>query len=383
MYLPAWFIYKNYKDIPVKTESEFSKLENGNYYIKYTFGVAIMQSPFFLGAHILNTTFDWYPADGYSKIYQKGIFFSAVFYCFLGLLSLFYLLRDITDFYSAVLVTATVFLGTNLLFYTLHAPGMSHVYSFFLITLFVSIVYRQGLSFLSRSLLPSALIFGLLFLIRPLNILVLLYPLSLLFFKYTRWAHRWKFVKKNFTKAIILILPAILLLALNIIEWSKMKGSLQLYSYTNEGFIYWKDPRILKVLFDIQNGFFIYAPAMLLSIVGIIKYYKSKIDIRIFGWLILIYSYFFGSWWAWWFGGAYGHRSYVDLLVFFSIPIAMLLHGIKRSKNKFSYYAIHFYLVVSILYSVRMTKLYVSPWDGPSWTIDRYLGEVAKAFFFY
>jgi len=381
MYLPAWFIYKNYKDIPVKTEKEFSKLDNGNYFNKYTFGVALMQSPFFLSAHILNTCFDWYPADGYSKIYQKSIFLSAVFYCFMGLLILYNLIRDITDSYCAVIVTGTAFLGTNLLFYTLHASGMSHVYSFFLISLLVSITYRQGLSFLQKSLLIYSIILGLLILIRPLNVLVLIYPLALMFREQSSWEDRFSFIKKNFVKGILLILPACILLSLNMIEWSKMRGSLQIYSYTNESFIYWNRPKMLRVLLDIQNGLFIYAPAMLLSVAGIVKFYRSRYEVKIFFWMLVVFTYFFGSWWAWWFGGAYGQRCYVDLLVFLCVPIGLLVKHLKQKKEKLGFYLMNALLVVCIFYSLRMTQLYVSPWDGPSWTFGRYISEVAKAFY--
>ncbi|MBL0009093.1 MAG: hypothetical protein IPP25_18465 [Saprospiraceae bacterium] len=95
--------------------------------------------------------------------------------------------------------------------------------------------------------------------------------------------------------------------------WKEMTGHWLYYSYTEEGFKYWNEPKIAAVLFDVQNGLFLYSPLVLLMMTGIVmglfkKNFQAPVVLLIFS----IATYFFASWWAWWFGGAFGHRCYVE-----------------------------------------------------------------------
>src|SRR5687768_16068533 len=87
MYLPGIVIYHD-----VTTLEWFSSIDeeyhvsggelyqalqqdNGNYYVKYLGGVAVMQSPFFLAAHLYAKNSSHYKADGFSPPYQYAIVF--------------------------------------------------------------------------------------------------------------------------------------------------------------------------------------------------------------------------------------------------------------------------------------------------------------------
>ena len=48
-----------------------------------------------------------------------------------------------------------------------------------------------------------------------------------------------------------------------------MTGHWLYYSYTEEGFKYWNEPKIAAVLFDVQNGLFLYSPLVLLMMAGL------------------------------------------------------------------------------------------------------------------
>ncbi|HLO70030.1 MAG TPA: hypothetical protein VK167_04125, partial [Flavipsychrobacter sp.] len=96
MYLPGIFIYHDIDKlewmpaIDAKygmTGGSFyqaEKLEDGNYVDKYLGGVAIMQLPFFAGAHFVAQQYG-YPTDGFSPPYQYTVAFAAIFYALLGL----------------------------------------------------------------------------------------------------------------------------------------------------------------------------------------------------------------------------------------------------------------------------------------------------------
>jgi hypothetical protein len=102
--------------------------------------------------------------------------------------------------------------------------------------------------------------------------------------------------------------------------WKYITGQWVFYSYTGYGFSHWKSPYIGSVLFSIQNGFFVYSPIMLFAVLGLGLGLKKKIHSSPGVSLILLISiYLFASWEAWWFGGAYGHRAFIDLFPFLSL----------------------------------------------------------------
>jgi hypothetical protein len=136
--------------------------------------------PFFLlahaGAHLLGVS-----TLGYSWPYSLSIVVAALFYLFAGL----YFLRKILLRYFSDTVTAItlvlIVLATNLMYYVISEPGMSHVYNFALFNAFfffsLKWVEKQGLKFS----VILGLLAGLIVLIRPVNVLVCCFLLSLEF----------------------------------------------------------------------------------------------------------------------------------------------------------------------------------------------------------
>jgi len=100
---------------------------------KYFAGEALLLFPFFL----LATFFSWIGGieiSGYSFFYQLFTGLGALFYLFIGL----YYLRKILHFLKiqpilTAILLVTIVLGTNLFYYSMWQPCMSHVYSFFAI----------------------------------------------------------------------------------------------------------------------------------------------------------------------------------------------------------------------------------------------------------
>ena len=94
VYLPAAFKFnfnpENFPDsIDVKTGNGF-KLDNRNDKVvtKYTYGVALLQTPFFCLAELLAGPLN-FKDDGFSSIYHWSINLASVSYLFLGLFFLF------------------------------------------------------------------------------------------------------------------------------------------------------------------------------------------------------------------------------------------------------------------------------------------------------
>ena len=149
-------------------------LPDGNKVIKTTMGLSILYSPFFFISHGL-ALISGDSALGFSPIYKIGLLCSAVFYLFIGLFFLRKILRNyFSEKITAITILTTV-LGTNLLNYSTYDACMSHCYNFALITTFVWYTISWYKSPRLLSLFLMGLLAGLITLIRPSNIVVLLF----------------------------------------------------------------------------------------------------------------------------------------------------------------------------------------------------------------
>ena len=142
-YLPAFFIYHDISfqftmELPENFEGVIwtHTSPNGKETLKMTMGVAILLVPFFLIAHLL-AFLTPFPSDGYSAIYQFFILIGAVFYLLTGLLFLRKVLRRFFEDRVVAITLAMVVMATNLYYYTVAEPGISHIFSFFLLNGFL------------------------------------------------------------------------------------------------------------------------------------------------------------------------------------------------------------------------------------------------------
>lgn len=363
LYLPAVFINGGFEDLPVRTEVQFPILEGTNKrFTKYTCGVAIMQAPFFLGAHLIAISTKDIPADGIAPVYVKGIQLAALLYGFLGLLFLRrILLRHFTP-WVVLLTIVGFFFGTNLFHYMVQEPGMSHIYTFFLFSLFIYLTPQ----FYKRPGLPIFALMGLLLgwitLIRPTNLVLVLY---LLLYNINSWnalSNRLDFIKTHFFKLLIAPIASFLIFLPQFMYWHYMSGQWIMYSYGNEGFTNWRQPRIDMVLFHIKNGWLLFSPMAGLSVLGmLIGSWKNKFNMGTIFLIFLISLYAFSSWWCWWFGGAFGQRSFVEFYALLAIPYAYLVSLVFSQKYWLVKILFLFIWVVLLYYGYMLMVHFTGP----------------------
>ena len=264
-----------------------------------------------------------------------------------------------------------VFFGTNLFHYTTREMSVSHVYSFCLFSFVAWQTPRflQHLSFKNAALLGGAL--GWIVLIRPTAVLVSLFVLLYDVYSWQELKSRVALLARHVPHLALAAATAFLFFVPQMLYWHSMTGHWLLYSYTDEHFIYWNRPKIADVLFDVQNGLFLYSPMVLLMVSGIIWGLKARKHHAPA--LLLVFclaTWIFASWWAWWFGGAFGHRCYVEYYALFAFPLAGVFEKIRALKNAFLRRAVLAGMVFLMYYSVKMSFLYnvlPGPWDGPDW----------------
>lgn len=343
-YLPATFIYSDlnfgFFDSIEKVKYfdehyyyDYRASQNNKTINKYYCGTAILQAPFFFASHLI-TKLTNYDADGFSKLYCFGVNIAALFYLFLGLfylrktLSLF-LIKEWTQFWVICAIT----IGTNLFYYSVIEPGMSHVYSFALINAFIYFSKKITLQFSKKELIKLAIILGLIFLVRPINVLVVF---SLPFIAGSK-SNLVIFLKNLLGNFFITILSAsifIFIIAIQFIIYKISCGSFFVYSYTGEGFNF-SSPHMLDILFSYRKGLFLYTPVYLLCLWGLFFIYKkSKWEfVTLISFLVFL-VYILSSWWSWWYGGSFSSRPFIEFLPIFAICLALLLNNTKQTIHK-------------------------------------------------
>lgn len=342
-----------------------------------------MQLPFFLVCHAFQYALNR-DTSGYSLPYLKTIWLSSVFYSFGGLMLLYSILRARTSITIYMVVVLTVLFGSSLFMYSTYRPGWSHAYTFFLVSLLVLLTERYAGKTGIKKTMALSIVLGLITLVRFPKVLFVLFPLLYQVGSVAAIRERVQSLLHN----IYYVFPGAfvfgLLVSLQFIYWYYVTGHVGMAAYPGETFMYWNNPKFIPVLFSIQNGFFAYAPAFLLVIpyfflreIG--SDFRTKWALLI---LLLVFYYSIASWWAWWFGGAFGHRAFIDVLPFLAIGIAVFLQWLS-GRNQYVYWGALGYLVLCCLLTFGLTNVYDPPWDGPEWNRGEYWERVARAVRFY
>lgn len=341
-YLPAYFILhdlslKSFESIPDEEKIRYSWAfphESGNRVIKMTCGVALMQTPFFLIGHLyaLNSNFI---KDGFSYPYIISVYFSGLFFMIAGLWVLRKILVKYFDDTVVAITLVCILLGTNTFYYSIYEAGMSHAYSFFLISAFVyhTITYYESSNY--KNLVIAGIAIGMAFLIRPTSIIFGLFFIFYDLKSIKDLSERIKFLLKNYIHVFVLVILVILPFFIQMMYWKYTTGSFLHYSYGTEKF-YFNNPHLLLAFFSYRKGWLLYSPLMIFSIIGFIYLWLNKERLQrfaIFIYLVFgIYTFVIFSWWSWWYGGSFGQRPMVDIYPFLSIPLAACIHALLESK---------------------------------------------------
>ncbi|MBK8680373.1 MAG: hypothetical protein IPN31_00365 [Bacteroidetes bacterium] len=382
MYLPAVFIYHGFKDIPIAYTKQFiPDSATGIIYTKYTCGVAILQLPFFLTTHLFASFINPDLATGYSYPYRAAIIVAGSFYMILGLYFVCLFLLKSYNIETVIVTAFFLFVGTNLYYYTLDEPGMSHVYSFFLMALFIFLTPKIIYEFSIKRLFWFSFILGIIALVRPSNIIIGLFPLLYSLNHVSEIKNRLTLFLGSLKKILIAALAFAIPFIPQFIYWDYTSGSIVNYSYGDEGFTSWMTPHFLDVWFSVWNGLFIYTPLALVIIVSlIVMIYKKHTN----AWLVLLIfilaSYIFGSWHMWWFGGSFGHRCFVEYYALLAIPFAYFINvTVFNNKIWVRFLSIIFLLSLSY-YNIMLSYIYIAPWYGEEWGWKEYFIQVMRIF---
>lgn len=371
-YLPTFFIYHDWSyDYLKKHEQpifgyaacDYIRYINDRPVNQYPIGTALLQTPFFLLAHAY-TKVSQGDADGFSKPYQLSVLFAALFYLFAGFYFLVLLLKKygINDGIAAVTLTV-LFFATNLFHYAVIEPGMSHVYSFALVSLFLFTTKSALDEGRFKYILSAVISIALIVIVRPSNILVLL----LVPFLAGDFEKLKQFMGSIFMDPKRVAVSAVLffsVIGLQLYFWHVQTGQWLVYSYQDQRF-HFDQPHFWEVLFGFRKGLFIYTPVLLIALTGLIPLYKnSRFAVYSFAAFFLIYFYVTSCWYSWYYGASYGLRPIVDTYAVYGLLLAFLLDYLRNSwvKSLIGYFLLLTLLVINQLQAFQY-RAFILDWD--------------------
>ncbi|MCB0475996.1 MAG: hypothetical protein KDC69_09985 [Flavobacteriaceae bacterium] len=373
-YLPALFIYNDLSfgfadSISTKYFTSDTKygysadLEKG-VVNKYFAGTALLEAPFFLLAYSANQL-GFGPVDGYAPAFPNLISISGIFYLLFGLW-----------FFERVCVkmgiqqkTAWLFgvflvFGTNLFHYTVVEPGMSHVYSFALINGFIYQTLQWRDSNRLRNLLGMGFLFGLIFLVRPVNIIIA-FSLPFFFVPPNRFQAFFIQLFKNWKGLLLAGVIALFVLSVQSLIYFFQTGDFWVYSYEGEGFNF-GNPAFLDFLFSYKKGYFLYTPMAFLAVI-LGGYYLIKTDRPGFfywsGFLIFL-IYVLSSWWNWWYGGSFSSRVMIDFSIVLFFPFVKWLDKQRKGVFRTTILGVLFFLTMVCQIQTLQYRYFIIHWDS-------------------
>jgi hypothetical protein len=372
VYLPALFIYDfQAENLPAKIDSETGKgfsIDSARNKIvtKYTYGVALMQSPFFIITHLLANK-SGYPDNGFSIIYNKMIDMAGVFYADLAFIFLYFFLIRYVSKKIVIIALTCMFLGTNLFYYTIFDTGMSHIYSFFLFSVYLYLtkyMFPKILLMEKRKQntiinIVFGLVTGLIIVVRPINVVFL--PVFFLFNQ-----PDMKDLKTLVKPTILIFISACLIIIPQLIYWHYLSGNFFLYSYPNEGFTNFFTPKMVLWLFSTNNGLILYSPLVLFIFGGLFIMKKKQQNRSVFLCVyFLCICYLFSSWWCWYYGCSFGCRPFVEFYALFSLPFFFFIKYMIEGKLRL--YLLGALVILCLAWNLKLTFSYDTCWYGGDW----------------
>lgn len=332
-YLPAIFINGDmtFEDIePYVYENNqylwYNETEDGTRYIRGTYGLSLFYSPFFFVGHGLAAMLGE-PMNGFSYPYRLCLNFSGLFYLFFGLLFLGKLLRKFFEDHVVSITLIIVALGTNLLFYATDYSMYSHAPNFMLFSL---MLYASMMWFETHRwkwTITIGVCGALMALIRPIDIIFILF-LPLIGIAALKDAkNRIKEISEKWLHFVVIGIIFVLVFTPQFIYNYSVSGSIFFYSYNNERFFF-GNPHILDAMFSYRNGWLLYSPLMIFSILGMFALFKQRRKLGVFVVFTFgLYLYILASWWCWWYVG-FGNRAFINAYPILAIPLAAFVHFI-------------------------------------------------------
>ncbi|MBP6313701.1 MAG: hypothetical protein KA408_15615 [Flavobacteriales bacterium] len=356
-------------------------MENGKRLSIFTLGVAVLQLPFFFLGQIGAEAFV-YPIDGFSSPYGVAQLIGIATYAGAGIVLAYRIAKRFSTKESALIAAVTLFAATNLFYYSVYEPNMSHVYSFFLAGLFCycSLRLLDGADHPSRWVHVFLVVLGgsLLVLIRHLNIVTFIFPLVIVLNRPNGFTTLWRNLITHRVALIAGVVLAIIPWVLQSWYWHYITGDWITFTYgmKDEHFDF-TTMEPWAVLTSVRNGWLIYTPLMIPVVITLLVHAWRRSAVAIGIVLVLLFTWLlYSAWWCWWLGTSFGGRGFVDLYALFAIPLAWLFRSI-FARSISTRVVTGFVLTFLIVLNFGLMERFNWEWSKEEWTWQLFFKEVS------
>ncbi len=359
-------------------------LENGNTLNKYTCGVSILQLPFFLVAMEISPGFDYDETDANNAVYMTFMAIAVATYLYIALCILFFYIKNKFDQKTAWYSTLVLYFATNVYYYCVMEPGMSHIYSLFCFTMILYFTDKYYKNNKLSSVIGFGAFYALSVLIRPTNIVMVLFFLFYETYSLNDFKLRILQHIKRYYIFILLLIIGLIIASPQMLYWYAVTGKPVVFSYgyNHESFSNWKSPKIIEVLIGHRSGWLSFTPIMILSLIGLYMGIKEKkISATAISIVFVITLVTCASWWAYNFSCSFGYRSFVEYYAILLLPLALVSFKILNGKSKWMTWAFLLLSCICCFVNFRMTDLYLIGEDCWShWMWNDYFDMLKKIF---
>jgi hypothetical protein len=371
-YLPALFIYQDlnfsfFDSIEKKYPNphiyyDYRVGEENKKVNKYFAGTALAMMPFFVTAHVAAEKCG-FETDGYSKIYLVAISIAAIFYLMIGLYFLKkLLLRLDTSATLTSFILIVVTFATNIFYYALCEPAMSHLYSFAFITMFV---YFLAIFFSFPKALTVyiiAALYGIIILIRPVNGMIVLIAPFMANDK-IKFKEGLYYLKNNFFTGVIGLFITISIVSIQLIIYKIQTGNFWINSYGTEQFN-WTNPHPIDFLISYKKGLFVYTPLACIALLGFYKLFKqNKFQFYSLFIFLIVMLYVLSSWWSWWYGGSFSSRVCIEYYFILALLLSVAYQMLQSRWSKNLYTSVIICLLLICQIQTYQYRYYIIHWD--------------------
>jgi hypothetical protein len=254
----------------------------------------------------------------------------SILYGFAGVLLVY---RSCSRFFSRSISASAailIWLATNVIYYMIAEPSMSHACSFFAAALFLELWLRYRPLPSPRQWIFLGMAGGLVALVRLPDASWLA-----LSFLDALWAMRTD-IKNHLSRQLAGFLgfgaAALIVFVPQMAVWHFLSETGASYPHSGGGF-YWSSPEIFNMLFSSRHGLYLWHPVLLPATAGWVLLYRRDRPLSVF--LALMFAaqvYVLSSWFGWWGGDAFGSRMLISSLPALALGLAAIIDWAHRRK---------------------------------------------------
>jgi hypothetical protein len=307
----------------------------------FTVGPAILWAPFLICAHagvLIARAFGCeVPPDGFSLPYLLAMAFGTLLYGFLALVLSYRVACQFVMQRWALVGTIAIWWASSLPVYMYFNPSWSHAHSAFCVALFFWYWLRTRDERNAAQWMVLGLIAGLMMNVYYPNALVLavLLPEAISGYR-ARWSSataKWPGVGAELARHLLFCAIVFCSLLPTFLTRYFVYGGFLETGYAPVTQWAWRSPSLLALLFSANHGLFSWTPILLISVLGLMLFWRRAPAV---GWSVLCalaaFYYFMAAYPDWPGISSYGNRFFVSLTVFFILGLAV---GLEEAAKQF------------------------------------------------